>query len=477
MYKRQKDSSPPISAAFSIEVDPNHMPRDENNSGGIIWDKGNPNVFYYDAGNALKSATIIGVNKVTTKVVHKFSEYSCIATMNYPELGVDGLTVNLVGSQPRSRTLEVFTFNLSALEKGDRYVTRLSSACPLDGQPANDGIHKLQLTADNHLMIDYNGGPTQGQYLSHGTSQTEVWVGGKTAHHTSGFLEDGTTSVWVSVADPTTTNEGGAMPPSFNPCSNNVGMVYLKVSDIIAGTAPFTEHCLFANHYVQDGHLSWGGGPRQPWILSSQTDGGGGPSESEFYWNSDKQYASPNSACPFGNNNCGGAGSWTTYMAELILIPNDCIGRSTNAGCSPGASGRQAYRVGRAYSRSKTDSRGGSAFWQLPKGAISTDGSWAIFTQTLGYNASGCPSSIDTRQSMGCPDAYLIGPFFSKDASGNQNGAGASSSLPATAEYVRTTFAGIHLHDYFRLRYYALLGATIGFAFLLVRMVFRKRRT
>jgi hypothetical protein len=471
-----KDATPPSSSKFSIEIDPDHMPRDENNSGGIIWDKANPNVFYYDAGNSLKSATITAVNRLTTKLIHKFSEYSCISTMNYPELGVDGLTIDLVGSQPRSRALEVFTFNLSALEKGDHYLTRLSMGCPLDGQPADDGIHKLQLTADNHLMIDYNGGPAQGQYLSHGTAQTQVWVGGKTAHHTSGYLPDGTTAVWVSVSDPTTTNEGGSMPPSFNPCSNNVGMVYLNVSDIIAGTPPFTDHCLFANHYTQNGHLSWGGGPNQPWILSSQTDGGGAPSESEFYWNSDTQYASPKIACPFGSNDCGGPGSWTTYMAELILIPSDCIGRSTGAGCSPGPSGRHAYRVGRAYSRSKTDSRGGSAFWQLPKGAISTDGTWAIFTQTLGYNAKGCPSSIDTRQSMGCPDAYLIGPFFSKNSSGDQNGAATSSASSTTADYVRTTLDGIQVHDFFRLRYYALLAATIGFAFLVARMLFRKRR-
>lgn len=472
--------SPPSSAAFSIEVDPNHMPFDENNSGGIIWDKTNPKVFYYDSGNALKSATITGVNKLSTKVIRKFGEYSCITTMNYPELGVDGSTIDLVGSQPKSHALEVFTFNLSALEKSDHYVTRLSMGCPLDAQPANDGIHKLQLTADNHLMIDYNGGATAGQYLTHGTTQTAVWVGGRTAHHTSGYLEDGTSSIWVSVDDPTTTNEGGSMPPSFNPCSNNVGMVYLKVSDIIAGRAPFTDHCLFANFYVQDGHVSWGGGPNQPWILSSQTNGGGAPSQSEFYWNSDGQYAPPTNACPFGNNSCG-VGSWTAYMAELILIPNDCVGSATGAGCNPGASGRHAFRIARAYSRSRTNSRGASEFWQLPKGAISRNGSWAVFTQTLGYNANGCPPSIDSSQGMGCPDAYLIGPFVSTDVLGSQIGASpgtiASASLATNSDHVQTTFEEIHVRDFLRLRYYALLGLTVGFAFLLVRMFRRRRRS
>jgi hypothetical protein len=474
-----KAPSIPNSAAFSMEIDPDHMPRDENNSGGIIWDKSNPNVFYYDSGNSLKSATITGINKLANKVIHKFTEYSCIATINYPELGADGATIDLVGSQPRSNTLEVFTFNLSTQEKGDRFVTRRSMLCPLSPQPADDAIHKLQLTADNHLMIDYNGGPAPGQYLSHGTSQTEVWVGGRTAHHTSGYLQDGTTSIWVSVSDPTTTNEGGSMPPSFNPCSNNVGMVYVKVSDIIAGSPPFTNHCLFANFYVQDGHVSWGGGPNQPWILSSQTNGGAGPSESEFYWNIDRQYAPPTTVCPFGNNTCG-PGAWTTYMSELILIPNDCAGSTTGAGCSPGPSGRHAYRIARAYSRSKADSHGGNAFWQLPKGAISTDGNWAIFTQTLGYNASGCPSSIDTTQTMGCPDAYLIGPFFSKDLAGNQIGAdsgdGTSAAVAATAQHAWTKFDAADLRGFLRLRYYFLLGATIFFAFLLGRTISRRRR-
>jgi len=403
-------NSPPTSTTFPIWISPTQMPGNMNSGDGFFWDKTNPAVFYYACSNALCKATITGQGSLTTSTLRTFAAFAEVGPMNYAGHATDGTTINLVG-RPSSGNYTIFSFNVASLTTGDSILTSCAQAFGTIGaQPGNDCLHKLQETGDGHLMIDYNPpSSTPGQYISQGTSQVQVWTSGKTAHHVGGLQPDGT-SIWVSVDDPSTQNEssGSGNPNSDNPCDQNVGVVYLKVSDLIGGgSAPFTDHCLFSNYFVQDGHFSWQGGPNQPWILQIQADGGSGNSTCEFWFTTNGSFCNPTSAQPYGNNQGSGPGVWTTYMSEMILIPSDCLGNTSGAGCNQGASGRKPYRLAYNYNRANE----GGGFWMQPEGNISADGRFILMNSALGYQ-SGCPASIDAGQGQGCGDVYLMGPLF-----------------------------------------------------------------
>jgi len=390
----------------SMQIDTYHMPGDANGEAGIIWDPMNPNVFYYvTQGNVLKSATITGVNTLTTAVVHTFTEYSAIDIMNYSQRTPVGFIVSLVGQQPSTNVLEIFSYDINKGTKVDDVVTPCTQAGGLGPQPAGNCLHKLQITAEGHLIIDYVSTTTayQGQMITNGSSESFIWPNNLAAHHTTGLANDGTTSMYVSVGDPA----GGI---SRNPCSYNAGMVWMNVADMLGNTnSPAPENCLFSYFWANGGAVSWvGSAQTNPWLLASTLDTSSAAVKGATYFNNNPSYVTPTAPCAFADNNCAPKGAWTTYDNELILIPSDCVGSTTGAGCAPSPSGRKAYRLGWCYTRA------GEGFWDLCKASISADGRYVVFTQTLAYNQTGCPASIDSDASgtAVCPDAYVLGPLF-----------------------------------------------------------------
>jgi hypothetical protein len=172
-------------------------------------------------------------------------------------------------------------------------------------------------------------------------------------------------------------------------------------------TPPAPENCLFSYFWAQGGHLAASAGSNA-WVLASVLDESSAGLVGPTYFNNDPNYVAPKTPCPFGNNTCASSGEWTTYNNELVLIPNDCVGSTTGAGCTPGPSGRQPHRLAWCYTRAS------EGFWDECKGSISSDGNYIVFTQTLAYNQNGCPSSIDQGGGANvCVDAYIIGPLLS----------------------------------------------------------------
>jgi hypothetical protein len=390
----------------AMQIDAYHMPSDANGDASIIWDPSNPNVFYYvNQGNVLKSATITGVNTLTTATVHTFSEYASIDIMNYSQRTPIGFIVSLVGQRPTTNVLEIFSYDMNASSKVDDVVTPCTQAGQLGPQPGGNCLHKLQITAEGHLIIDYvNASPAtsyQGQMITNGASQSFIWPGNVAAHHTTGMANDGVTSMYVSVDDP-----GGQLPR--NPCSYNLGIVWMSVAQMLGNSSPpAPENCLFSYFWADGGTISWvGSGGTNPWMLASVLDTSSAALQGSTYFNNNPSYAAPTTPCVFAVNNCAPSGAWSTYNNELVLIPSDCVGSTTGAGCTAGPSGRKAYRLGWCYTRSSEN------FWDLCKASISADGRYILFTQTLAYNQTGCPASIDSGGTAVCPDAYVIGPLF-----------------------------------------------------------------
>jgi chitodextrinase len=394
----------------SIQIDPAHMPSDIYSSSEPIWDATNANLFYYtNNGAVLKSATITGVNTLTTSVVKDFSAtYSSVTIMNYGQKNYGGTIIGLVGRQigSGSQPLVEFTFDLSTLTVVKSQVTPCSAAAGgLGAQPGGNCLHKFQITPNGNMVMDFvNVSPAatyQGISISSGSGLVQVWDNNKAAHHTTGLANDGTTEMYVSVDDP-----NGAR--SQNPCNQNLGKVWMSIGDILAASSPpATEHCLFSDGFLQDGHISWGGGPNQPWIAMSEADAGG-LTRGAFYFNNNPSYIAPSASCAYGATSCinTSAGAWTYGNGELILVPSDCVGSTSGAGCTAGASGRVAYRM------AWINDRGNQNFYNSPEVNCSRDGMYCAINESLAYNAAGCPASVDQAQGQSCDDTYVIGPLF-----------------------------------------------------------------
>ncbi len=393
--------SPPTSFTPSFQVDFSHMPANFSDYDSPWWDKTDPNVFYYGCGNSICKGTITGVNTTTNVTLHTFSAYAEAGQMAIPGYAYDGTTINLVGA-PSSGSYQIFSFNMATQAIGDSVTLPCASSGTLGPQPAGGGMHKLQESADGHLMLDLNTGGTctQGannQYLSNGSTLHLVWPAGGTAHHL-GIEVAGGTPVWLAIG-----SAGGT-----NPCGAGVGAVYILDSDIFAGSPPFTNHCFFADYYTGgDSHLS-GESASNPWVAFSMEDGGSSNSNCEFYYSANPSYCNPTTNCSYGNNVCSTKGAWTTYQSELDLVPTDYVGSTTGAGGSPGATGRSAWRLIYLYQRSL------QSFGEQAQCNSSGDGRWIACGYGLGVTAGACSASTGTGS---CPNVYVTGPLFSAGSS------------------------------------------------------------
>lgn len=322
-------------------------------SGHPVWDASDSNIFYYASGNSLYKATI-GVGAVTSTALHKFGEYSWIVSPDAADLSQDGDHVALVG-QNANDTMDVFVWSISHQSKTSVYKT----ACIVDGNingSAQPGcIHKLQLTADNMLTIQFLGdgsGAEQGVRFWNG--RTLVHMQDKTDHYDTGYDLNGK-SVFIA------SNNSSTLSGLTNPCASGWGVDVRQLGNLPSAA------CLLDHQPYW--HVSYRGSSSQPWVtLSFFDDRKSGP---ELFATHSK-YEKPN------------ATNWKAYEGEIVLAKID---------------GSAVYRLAHARSRSAEN------YWAQPRAAVSRDGKYVVFTSNMAFS-NGCPN--DMHVGGECSDVYLI---------------------------------------------------------------------
>lgn len=322
-------------------------------SGHPVWDASDGNVFYYADKNSLYKGSISG-SAVKSTAIHIFNEYTGIVSPDAADLSQDGDHMALVG-QNATNTLDVFVWSVKQQVKTSVYTT----TCKIDGningaaQPAC--IHKLQLTADNLLSIQFLGdgaGAEQGLRLWNGS--TLIHLQDKTSHYDTGFDLHGK-SIFIS------SNNSSTLPGLNNPCPGGWGMDARQFETLHAAV------CLLDHQPYW--HVSFRGGPSQPWaVLSFFDDRKPGP-----------ELLSNNS-----NYEKLSAGNWKLYEDEILLAMID---------------GSSIYRLAHARSRSSEN------YWAQPRATISRDGKYVVFTSNMAF-PNGCPANMHVANE--CSDVYLI---------------------------------------------------------------------
>ena len=322
-------------------------------SGHPVWDASDGNVFYYASRNSLYKAGIGGTS-VNSTLLHAFSEYKSIVSPDAADLSQDGDHVALVG-QNSNNTLDVFVWSLAHQAKTSTYTTTCTINGDINGAAQPACIHKLQLTADNLLTIQFAGdgnGAEQGLRLWNGN--TLVHLQDKTDHYDTGNDLNGK-SVFIA------SNNSATLLDLSNPCASGWGMDVRQLTNLQSAL------CLLDHQPYW--HVSYRGGPSQPWMaLSFFDDRKPGP---ELFTNN------PQRKDPTPVN-------WRLYEDEIVLAKID---------------GSSIYRLAHARSRSTEN------YWAQPHAAISRDGKYLVFTSNLAF-PNGCP--INMHVAGECSDVYLI---------------------------------------------------------------------
>jgi hypothetical protein len=324
------------------------------NNGHPVWDASDGSVFYYALGKALHEGRISG-NSIKGKALYSFKEYRGIGSPDAADLSQDGDHIALVG-QNANGTVDIFVWSLSKQVKTSAYTT----TCKINEwdvtqttQPAC--IHKLQLAANNLLLITFAKEGTDSE------QGARLWDGSKLVH-----LQDYTNHVDTGYdlkGNPVFIEVGrtSTLAGLTNPCPSGWGLDVRQLSGISSAT------CLIDK--LPDWHVSYRGGPGQPWAAIS------------FF---DKRNPGPEL---FGNSSGFQAPShdnWHLFEDEILLAQID---------------GGAIYRLAHARTRSAEN------YGAEPHAAISRDGKYVVFSSNMAY-PNGCPRSMHAASE--CTDVYLI---------------------------------------------------------------------
>jgi len=332
----------------NIVVPVSHMPN--RNDGVLLWDASSGNTFYFTHGNSIQRGTITG-DKVHVSTVHSFQEYRIVVFPDKTDLSVDGQSFAMwAGHTTETGALDIFTYNMKTDTKRPPYTTHCSQIVPyIQGSC----VHAIAQTADDNVIIGFAQDGTCdecGDRLWDGQKLTKVQ--NNTNHFDTGLdLRD--RSVFVELGGPTT------LPGERNPCRSGWGLDVRQLYDLSLAT------CLMDKQ--PDSHISYRGGPSQPWVAVSFYDS---RKKGPEFFNND-----PNFQRPTGSN-------WHLYEDEIVLARID---------------GTALYRLADARSRSA------EGYWAEPRAAISRDGRYVIFDSDMAYAKEGCPASL-----ADCTDVYLI---------------------------------------------------------------------
>jgi hypothetical protein len=328
------------------------------NNGHPVWDASNGSVFYYTVGNSLMQGTING-SLITSAVVHTFSEYGGIVSPDSSDLSQDGDHIALVG-QNAINSMDIFVWSFSKQSKTSVYTTLCSAGGSVTSTPQPGCLHKLELTADNLLSIQFAGdgaGVEQGVRLWTGVTLSPLQ--NTTDHYDTGYDLQGN-SVFIELGNSST------LTGITNPCPSGWGLDVRNTNNV------FSAVCLLDN--LPSWHVSYRGNASQPWAALSFFDWGRTASPEWFNTN-------PNFVAPSTSN-------WQLYEDELILARVDANNNNT-----------LIYRLAHARSRSLEN------YWATPRAAISRDGKYIIFDSNMGY-PNGCPANMHV--ATDCFDVYLL---------------------------------------------------------------------
>jgi len=324
------------------------------NNGHPVWDASNGNAFYYTLGNVLYQGTVSG-NTVNPTALHTFSEYGGgIVSPDSADLSQDGDHIALVGQNANS-TMDIFVWSLSLQAKTSVYTTACTVSGSVVSTPQPGCLHKLQLTADNLLSIQFvqdGTGTEQGVRLWNGSTLTHMQD--STNHYDTGYDLAGN-SVFVSMANSYT------LAGLASPCPSGWGVDVRRLNLMSSAI------CLLDNQPYW--HVSYRGSASQPWIAFSFFESR--TSSPELFTN-DPNYQAPTAA------------NWLLYEDEIILEKVD---------------GTAVYRLAHARSRSL------ESYWAQPHAAISRSGHYVVFTSDMAW-PNGCPAGMHVAND--CEDVYLI---------------------------------------------------------------------
>lgn len=331
----------------------------------FLWDQSNPNLFYYTKGNALMSGTISG-STVTTAIVHQFNEYSAINFMDASDVSQDGKNVVIVGGDTSGSSVEnVFLYDFVDDLKGPIYTTGCTGS--VDG-PNNSCLHKLIMTADDNLTIDFASDGTEPE------QGLRFWNGATPLPH----LQDGTnhidtgydlanSSVFVEMGN------GQTIQGETNPCPSGWGLDVRQIYDMSSSVC-LIDIGLHPVDGLAKQHVSYDGNASQPWVGLSFFDD---RTDSPEWFDTDSRYTAPSSS------------NWQYPEDEIDVVRVDAQNDAT-----------RFYRLARAYSRSEED------YDANPKAAISRDGKYVAFDSNMAYAHSGCPANFQTPTN--CTDVYIV---------------------------------------------------------------------
>ncbi|HYX68499.1 MAG TPA: hypothetical protein VE825_05165 [Terriglobales bacterium] len=323
------------------------------NNGHPVWDAANGSVFYYARGEALYRGTVNG-RSVDSAELHRFQEYQGVISPDAADLSQDGDHIALVGERA-DRRLDIFVWSLRQQAKTSLYTTTCESAGSIIATQQPGCVHKLQLTADNLLSIQFaqdGSGPEQGVRLWDGHALVH-WQDA-TNHYDTGEDFQGR-PVFIAVGNAST------LAGLQNSCRSGWGLE-VRRQDEVPSAACLLDH-------APAWHVSYRGGPSQPWAALSFFDT---RAQGPEYFSQDARFEAPSSE------------NWPLYEDEIVLASVD---------------GSAVYRLAQARSRSA------ESYWSQPHAAISRDGRYVVFTSNMAH-PDGCPANMLAAQE--CTDVYLI---------------------------------------------------------------------
>ncbi|HEY6248538.1 MAG TPA: hypothetical protein VI685_01180 [Candidatus Angelobacter sp.] len=347
----------------NLVVAAGNMPNTSNtnnsmNNGHPVWDASNGNVFYFTNGNTLYKGTISG-SSVTNTVVHTFTEYAQgVNSTDSADLSQDGNHIALVG-QNANNTLDIFVWAFgNPGSKTSVYTTTCTISGNVVDTPQPGCVHKLQLTANNLLTIEFvNDGTNaeEGLRLWDGSSLTHLQD--VTSHYDTGY-DLNSNSIF------TERGNSSSLSTLTNPCPSKWGLDVRNLNNLNSAS------CLL--DHQPDWHISYRGSASQPWIAISFWDSTPPTQLSPELYNNDPNFEAPTTS------------NWALYQDEIVLARVD---------------GSQVYRLAHARSRSAT------GYWAQPHAAISRSGNYVVFTSNMAH-PNGCPANMHVAGE--CSDVYVI---------------------------------------------------------------------
>lgn len=327
------------------------------NNGHALWDAADGNVFYYTRGNSLFKATISG-NAVVSSTLRTFSEYSGINTPDAADLSQDGDHILLVG-QNSNNTMDFFVWSLSRQLKTSRYTTACTVSGSVTGNPQPGCMHKVQLAANNLLVMQFAGNGT-------GAEQgVRLWTGSSLVH-----LQDFTNHIDMGMdlnGNPVYLESGNSttLGGITNPCPSGWGLDVRQQNNVASAV------CLLDRQ--PPWHVSYRGSAAQPWSAISFFDT---RSPGPELFNNDPNFRAPS------------ASNWVLYEDEIILARIDANNQNS-----------KIFRLAHARSRSVVD------FGAQPHAAISRSGKYVIFDSNMAH-PNGCSGAWHVPNA--CTDVYVI---------------------------------------------------------------------